>query len=158
VAVGEALECLGGNGYVEDFDLARVYREMPLLSIWEGSGNVAALDALRAITREPHTLDAFFAEVSLASGADARFDEAVARLQKEFTSYDDIELRARRIVEQMALVFQGSQLLRHAPTAVSDAFCATRLGRDWGGVFGTLPTGLDLAPILERTETGYSEA
>lgn len=156
VAVGEALECLGGNGYIEDFDLARVYREMPLLSIWEGSGNVAALDALRAMAREPHTVDAFFAEADLAAGADARYDDALARLRKELTSFDDIELRARRIVEQMALVLQGSQLLRHAPTAVADAFCATRLDRDWGGAFGTLPAGLDLAPILERTETGYA--
>lgn len=155
MAVGEALECLGGNGYIEDFDLARVYREMPLLSIWEGSGNVAALDALRAMAREPHTLDAFFAEADLATGADARYDEAVGRLRKEFTSFDDMQLRARRVVEQMALVFQGSQLLRHAPTAVADAFCASRLGRDWGGAFGTLPAGLDLAPILERTETGF---
>lgn len=155
MAVGEALECLGGNGYIEDFDLARVYREMPLLSIWEGSGNVAALDALRAMAKEPHTLDAFLAEADLAAGADARYDEAVDRLRKEFTSFDDIQLRARRIVEQMALVFQGSQLLRHAPAAVADAFCASRLGRDWGGAFGTLPAGLDLAPILERTETGF---
>jgi len=151
MATGEALECLGGNGYIEDFDLARIYREMPLLSIWEGSGNVAALDALRAVAREPHTLDAYFAEAELAAGADPRYDEALARLKKELTSFDDIELRARRIVEQLALVFQGAQLVRHAPAAVSDAFCATRLGRDWGGAFGTMPSGLDLAPILERS-------
>ncbi|WP_369415016.1 acyl-CoA dehydrogenase family protein [Nocardioides jiangxiensis] len=155
VAVGEALECLGGNGYIEEHDIARIYREMPLLSIWEGSGNVAALDALRALAKEPHTLDAFFAEAALAEGADVRYDEAVDRLKKEFTSFDDIELRARRIVEQMALVFQGSQLLRHSPAAVADAFCASRLGRDWGGALGTLPTGLDLAPIIERTATGF---
>ncbi len=146
----EALECLGGNGYIEDSDVPRLYREMPLTSIWEGSGNVAALDALRAMVKEPHTLDAFFGEVELAEGADARFDESLARLKKEFTSFDDIEHRARRIVEQLALVFQGSLLLRHAPHAVADAFCASRLDRDWGGAFGTLPTGLDLAPILER--------
>jgi len=146
----EALECLGGNGYIEDSDLPRLYREMPLMSIWEGSGNVAALDALRAIAREPHTLDAFFGELELASGADARYDEAVALLKKEFTSFDDIEMRARRIVEQMALVFQAAQLVRHAPAAVSDAFCASRLARDWGGAFGTLPTGLDLDPVIER--------
>ncbi|KRF17232.1 DNA alkylation response protein [Nocardioides sp. Soil797] len=151
MAAGEALECLGGNGYIEDSGLPRIYREMPLLSIWEGSGNVAALDALRAVGKEPHTLDAFFAEAELATGADPRYDEAVARLKKEFTSFDDLEMRARRIVEQMALVFQGSQLLRHAPAAVSDAFCASRLDRDWGGAFGTLPTGLDLAPILARS-------
>ncbi|WZH52884.1 MAG: acyl-CoA dehydrogenase family protein [Nocardioides alkalitolerans] len=154
MAAGEALECLGGNGYVEDFDLARIYRELPLLSIWEGSGNVAALDALRAMAREPHTVDAFFAEADLAVGADRRYDEALARLKKELTSFDDIELRARRVVEQLALVFQGSQLVRHAPTAVADAFCATRLAGDWGHAFGTLPAGLDLDPILERAASG----
>jgi putative acyl-CoA dehydrogenase len=150
VVVGEALECLGGNGYIEDSDLPRLYREAPLMSIWEGSGNVAALDALRALAREPQTLDAFFAEVEQAAGADARFDDALVRLKKELTSFDDIELRARRIVEQLALVFQGSLLLRHSPVAVADAFCASRLDRDRYGAFGTLPSGLDLAPVLER--------
>ena len=150
MVAAEALECLGGNGYIEDSDLPRLYREMPLLSIWEGSGNVAALDALRALAREPHVLDAFLAEAELAVGADHRYDEALTRLQKELTSFDDIEVRARRVVEQMALVLQGSQLLRHAPAAVADAFCASRLDRDWGGAFGTLPAGLDLQPILDR--------
>ena len=154
VAVGEALECLGGNGYIEDSDMPRLYREMPLLSIWEGSGNVAALDALRALAREPHTLDVFLAEVEKAEGSDARFDQALARLKKEFTSFDDIELRARRLAEQMALVFQGSLLLRHSPTAIADAFCASRLDRDWGGAFGTLPTGLDFDTILNRAVAG----
>jgi putative acyl-CoA dehydrogenase len=148
--VGEALECLGGNGYIEDFDLARIYREMPLLSIWEGSGNVAALDALRALAKQPEALDVLLAELGTAAGADRRFDDALARLQKELTSFDDLELRARRLVEQMALLLQGSLLLRHAPAAVADAFCASRLDRDWGGAFGTLPPGLDLHPILDR--------
>nr|WP_200954488.1 MULTISPECIES: acyl-CoA dehydrogenase family protein [unclassified Nocardioides] len=152
---GEALECLGGNGYTEDFDLARIYRELPLLSIWEGSGNVAALDALRAIGREPLALDAFFTEAELAAGADPRYDDAVSSLKKELTGFDDIELRARRIVEQIAVVFQAGLLLRHAPSAVSDAFCASRLSRDWGSAFGTLPAGLDLAPILERAAPGF---
>ena len=151
MVAGEALECLGGNGYIEDFDLARIYRELPLLSIWEGSGNVAALDALRALAREPHTLEAFSAELEKASGADARYDDAVSRLMKELTSFDDIELRARRVVEQMAMVFQASQLIQHGPAAVADAFCASRLDRDWGDAFGTLPPGLNLTPILERT-------
>jgi putative acyl-CoA dehydrogenase len=158
VLANEALECLGGNGYIEDFDLARIYRELPLLSIWEGSGNVAALDALRAIGREPESLDAFFAEAELALGADPRYDDAVSALKKELTQpYDvvDLELRARRLVEQIAVVFQAGLLLRHAPTAVADAFCATRLARDWGSAFGTMPAGLDLAPILERTEPGF---
>ncbi|GAA4815873.1 acyl-CoA dehydrogenase family protein [Nocardioides caeni] len=146
----EALECLGGNGYTEDFDLARIYRELPLLSIWEGSGNVAALDALRAIGREPESLDAFFAEAELAVGTDQRYDDALTSLKKEFTDFDDIELRARRLVEQIAVVFQAGLLIRFAPTAVADAFCASRLVRDWGSAFGTLPAGLDLAPIIER--------
>jgi putative acyl-CoA dehydrogenase len=158
VLANEALECLGGNGYIEDFDMARIYRELPLLSIWEGSGNVAALDALRAIGREPESLDAFFAEAELAVGTDQRYDDAVTSLKKELTQpYDvvDVELRARRICEQIAVVFQAGLLIRQAPSAVADAFCATRLARDWGSAFGTLPAGLDLAPILERTEPGF---
>jgi putative acyl-CoA dehydrogenase len=150
MVVGEALECLGGNGYIEDSDLPRIYREAPLMSIWEGSGNVAALDALRAMAREPHTLDAYFGEVELAEGADARFDDALVRLKKELTSFDDIEHRARRVVEQLATVFQGSLLIRHAPSAVADAFCASRLGGDHGAAYGTLPTGLDVDGVLER--------
>ena len=152
---GEALECLGGNGYIEDFDMARMYRESPLMSIWEGSGNVAALDVLRAIGREPHTLDAFFTEAELASGMDRRYDDALTALKKELTQFDDIELRARRLVEQIAVIFQAGLLLRHAPTAVADAFSASRLGRDWGSAFGTLPAGLDLAPIIERAGPSY---
>lgn len=155
VLANEALECLGGNGYTEDFDLARIYRELPLLSIWEGSGNVAALDALRAIGREPESLDAFFAEAELAVGSDQRYDDAVTSLKKELTDFDDIELRARRLVEQIAVVFQAGLLIRNAPTAVADAFCATRLARDWGSAFGTMPAGLDLAPILERAEPAF---
>ncbi|WP_370247374.1 acyl-CoA dehydrogenase family protein [Nocardioides sp.] len=146
----EAMECLGGNGYTEEHGLAKVYRELPLLSIWEGSGNVAALDALRAMGREPASVEAFFTEVELAAGADHRLDDAVAMVKKELSDSAELELRARRIVEQLALVLQGSLLVRHAPAAVADAFCASRLGRDWGGALGTLPPGLDLAAILER--------
>ena len=151
MVVGEALECLGGNGYIEDSDLPRLYREAPLMSIWEGSGNVAALDALRAMAREPHTLDVYFGEVEQAEGADSRFDEALVRLKKDLTSFDDIEHRARRVVEQLALVFQASLLVRHATPAVADAFCASRLGGDWGTAYGTLPAGVDVTAILERT-------
>ena len=146
----EALECLGGNGYVEDSGMPRLYREAPLMSIWEGSGNVAALDTLRALARQPESLEAFFDEVELAAGADSRLDDAVARVRKEFTSLDDLEYRARRIVEQLALVFQGSLLVQHAPAAVADAFCGSRLGGDWGVAFGTLPVGVDTATIIER--------
>ncbi|MEJ7795076.1 MAG: acyl-CoA dehydrogenase family protein [Nocardioides sp.] len=147
---GEAMECLGGNGYVEESGMPRIYRELPLLSIWEGTGNVAALDALRAMGREPESVEAFFAEVSQAAGADHRLDDAVATLHKELSDGDEVELRARRLVEQMGLVLQGSLLVRHAPPAVADAFCASRLARDWGGAFGTMPTGLDLDAILDR--------
>ncbi len=158
----EALECLGGNGYVEDSGMPRIYRELPLLSIWEGSGNVAALDALRAMRREPRAVEAFLGEVEQASGADRRFDHALADLAQELAATDagtgDLEVRARRVVERMALVLQGSLLLRHAPQPVADAFCATRLGRDWGDAFGTLPAGLDLPAIIARAEVEAGSA
>ncbi|WP_205471476.1 acyl-CoA dehydrogenase family protein [Nocardioides sp. SYSU D00038] len=147
---GEAMECLGGNGYVEDSGMPRIYRELPLLSIWEGSGNVAALDALRAMGREPASVEHFFSEVELAAGADHRLDDAIATVKKELSDLDELEVRARRVVEQLALVLQGSLLVRHAPPAVADAFCASRLGRDWGGAFGTLPAGLELGSVVER--------
>jgi putative acyl-CoA dehydrogenase len=146
--VGEALECLGGNGYVEESGLPRLYREAPLNSIWEGSGNVNALDVLRAVTREPASVEAFFAEVSLAAGGDARLDAAVDRVRKDLTEASPSS--ARRVVEGLALVLQGSLLVRHAPPAVADAFCATRLAGDWGHAFGTLPAGLDTATIVAR--------
>lgn len=149
----EALECLGGNGYVEESGMPLLYREAPLMSIWEGSGNVAALDALRAMAKQPQSAEAFVSEVRQAAGADHRLDEAIARLGKELSNLDDIEFRARRLVETMALVLQGSLLVRHAPPAVADAFCATRFGRDWGNAFGTLPPGTDTGAIIERAKT-----
>ena len=148
--VAEALECLGGNGYVEESVLPRLYREAPLNSLWEGSGNVQALDVVRVLTREPLAVQAFFVEVDLARGADARLDAAVDGLRKGLADHDDLELRARRLVERLALVLQGSLLVRHAPAAVADAFCATRLGGDWGYAFGTLPRGTDTASVLAR--------
>ncbi|AEV86057.1 acyl-CoA dehydrogenase [Actinoplanes sp. SE50] len=148
--VGEALECLGGNGYVEDSGLPRLYRDAPLNSIWEGSGNVQALDVLRALQRSPDSLEAFFAEVDAARSADHRLDSAVRDLRRELTDRTDVEVRARRLVERMALTLQGSLLVRHAPSAVADAFCASRLAGDWGHTFGTLPTGADTAAIVER--------
>jgi putative acyl-CoA dehydrogenase len=147
----EALECLGGNGYVEDFPMARLYREAPLNSIWEGSGNVNALDVLRALAREPQALETFFVEASAAEGADRRLDDAVAAVKGELTDDGDIEMRARRIVERMALVLQGSLLVRYSPPAVADAFCASRLGGDWGYAFGTLPRQVDTTAILDRS-------
>ncbi|WP_427918225.1 acyl-CoA dehydrogenase family protein [Streptomyces sp. cg40] len=144
----EALECLGGNGYVEDSGMPRHYREAPLLSIWEGSGNVNALDVLRALSRDPGPAEALFAELALARGADARLDAAVSRLKG--TLSEATETGARRLVEQMALTLQASLLVRHAPSAVADAFCATRLSGDWGHAFGTLPDSADLDAIVAR--------
>jgi len=144
----EALECLGGNGYVEESGMPRLYREAPLQSIWEGSGNVAALDALRALTKQPETAEAFFAELDLAAGADRRLDQAVARLRKELG--DPSEVKARHLAEAMALTLQGALLIRHGDPAVADAFAASRLGGDWGHAFGTLPSGTDTAAIVSR--------
>ncbi|MGW1914778.1 acyl-CoA dehydrogenase family protein [Streptomyces sp. NPDC002076] len=146
----EAAECLGGNGYVEESGLPRLVRESPLNSIWEGAGNVQALDVLRALQREPGALDACLTEIGRSHGADHRLDRAVKDLFTELADLDAVEGRARRIVERLALVLQGSLLVRHAPPEVADAFCASRLGGDHGASFGTLPTGLDLAPIVER--------
>jgi putative acyl-CoA dehydrogenase len=146
----EALECLGGNGYVEASGMPRLYREAPLASIWEGSGNVMALDVLRALARSPEALDAFFAEVDEASGADPRFDAFTAATRAELSDPEAIEPRARRVVERMALCLQGSLLVRHAPAAVADAFCAARLAGDAGLSYGTLPPGVDAAAIVSR--------
>ncbi|MET9574408.1 DNA alkylation response protein [Streptomyces massasporeus] len=148
----EALECLGGNGYVEDSGMPRHYREAPLLSIWEGSGNVNALDVLRALSREPDTAEALFGELALARGADTRLDAAVTRLKTGLSEAS--ATTARRLVEQMALTLQAFLLVRHAPPAVADAFCATRLGGDWGHAFGTLPESAGLDAIVERALPG----
>jgi putative acyl-CoA dehydrogenase len=147
---GEALECFGGNGYVEESGMPRLYRESPLNSIWEGSGNVQCLDVLRAMVRGPEALDAYFGEVEEGAGADPRLDAAIEKLRSELTDLDAIESRARRVVEQMALVLQGSLAVRFADAAVADAFCASRLGGDWGRAFGTLPKGTDFDRIIKR--------
>jgi putative acyl-CoA dehydrogenase len=148
--VAEAMEVLGGNGYVEDSGLPRLYRQSPLNSIWEGSGNVIALDVLRAMGRSSDTLAAVTAEIELARGADARFDEAVKRLHAELGEPDQLPFRARRVAGLLALCLQGSLLLRHSPAVVADAFCASRLGGDWGAVLGTLPAGSGSDKIVER--------
>ena len=146
----EALECLGGNGYVEESGLPRLYREAPLVSIWEGSGNVAALDTLRAMAREPEAVEALFAELEQAAGSDARYDDALALLRKQISDTEQLEYRARHVVELLAMTLQGSLLLRHGDPAVAEAFVASRLARDWGVAYGTLPTGLDTDTILQR--------
>ncbi|MEV6727904.1 MULTISPECIES: acyl-CoA dehydrogenase family protein [unclassified Streptomyces] len=148
--VAEALECLGGNGYVEESGLPRLLRESPLNSIWEGSGNVQALDVLRALQREPQALNAFLQEVGQARGADHRLDSAIKGLLTELADLEGIEARARRVVERIALVLQGSLLVRWAPPEVADAFCASRLGGDGGAAFGTLPHSLGLGALVER--------
>jgi putative acyl-CoA dehydrogenase len=146
----EALECLGGNGYVEESGMPRLYREAPLASIWEGSGNVMSLDVLRALTRSPRSLEIFLEEVELARGADSRLDARVQELKSQFTDAPTLETRARRVVESMALCLEGSLLVRNAPPAVADAFCASRLAGEAGLEYGTLPAGVDFEGILAR--------
>ena len=146
----EAMECLGGAGYVEESGMPRLYREAPLASIWEGSGNVISLDVLRALVRTPRSLEVFMHELKLAQGADARLDERVRELESQFSDSATLESRARRVVESMALCLEGSLLVRHAPGAVADAFCAARLAGDGGLEYGTLPAGTDFEAIIAR--------
>ncbi len=150
VLAAEALECHGGNGYVEESMMPRLYREAPLNGIWEGSGNVMCLDVLRAMGQSPESVAAFFAELDVARGADARLDAFVAGLRTELGDFNAIEVRARRLVERMALALQGSLLVRHAGHDVADAFCASRLAGDHGLAFGTLPPAVDFGRIIER--------
>ncbi len=147
--VAEALECLGGNGYVEESVLPRLFRESPLNSLWEGAGNVNALDLWRAASREPESVEALLAEIGLAAGGDARLDEAAGRLRAELADAEDLEYRARSVAGLAALCLQASLLVRHAPPEIADAFCATRLGAG-DRTYGTLPRGVDCAGIVER--------
>jgi putative acyl-CoA dehydrogenase len=149
--VTEALECHGGNGYVDEGIMGRLYREAPLGSIWEGSGNVQCLDVLRAMKKTPAVVDALVGELDKARGADKRYDAFLDRALASLKPTDDIELRARRMVETLAVALQGSLLVQHAPKEIADAFCASRLAGDWGHEYGTLPPGLALDPILERS-------
>jgi putative acyl-CoA dehydrogenase len=147
----EALECLGGNGYVEESIMPRLVRESPLNSIWEGSGNVNALDVLRALARERGVLDAYVAEIALARGANALLDAAETALERDLRDSRDDAYRARAIVSRMAVVLQAALLVRYAPANVSEAFCAARLGPDAAGyVYGALPRGVDTRSIVER--------
>jgi putative acyl-CoA dehydrogenase len=148
--VAEALECLGGNGYVEESGLPLLFRESPLNSIWEGSGNVNALDVLRALTREPEVLEAWINEVGAARGADHRLDRAVDDTLALLGDLAGLESGARRLAGQMSTCLQGSLLVRFAPPEVADAFCASRLGTSYNGTFGTLAGG-DLRAIVDRT-------
>jgi len=146
----EAMECLGGNGYVEDSGMPRLYREAPLMGIWEGSGNVSALDTLRAMATRPESVEVFFEELGQAAGQDSRLDGHITRLRSQLADLNDIQFRARKVAEDICLALQGSLLVRHGHPAVAEAFLATRLDGRWGGAYGTMPAGLDVAPILER--------
>jgi len=146
----EALECLGGNGYVEDSRMPRLFRESPLMSIWEGSGNVAALDALRAIGREPQTLAALLDEFDSAVGADRAYDEAVAAVKDSLGDTESLEYRARHLVGRLAALLSASLLIRYGHPAVADAYVRSRLDGSWGAVFGTLPGGVDTAALISR--------
>jgi putative acyl-CoA dehydrogenase len=159
----EALECLGGNGFVEDSVMPLLFRDSPLNSIWEGSGNVAALDVLRAAIKEPEGLPAFLAECELAAGAEPRLDAHLAdvrrRVHEAFTGGEgesaeqrlyESQFGARRLVEDLAVALQASLLIRYAPPAVADGFCAGRLAGERGRVYGTLPAGVDAKAIIDR--------
>jgi len=147
--VAEALECLGGNGYVEESGMPLLYREAPLNSVWEGSGNVNALDVLRALSREPEVLAAWITEVGQARGVDARLDRAVDQTLTLLGDSGSLEVSARRLAGRMAACLQGSLLIRFAPPEVADVFCASRLGATYDGTFGALDGG-DLQAIVER--------
>ncbi len=146
----EAMECLGGNGYVEEGVLARLYREMPLNSIWEGAGNIMALDLLRALRQGPEVSAALDAELAPAKGANPHFDRFIARLPQRLEDAAAQESSARRLAQDVALAVQAALLKQHAPDFVFDAFCASRLAGDWGYAFGTLPASCDVERIIER--------
>src|SRR5437764_13770170 len=158
----EALECLGGNGFVEDSGMPVLYRDAPLNSIWEGSGNVAALDVLRAMVKEPAGLAAFMAECELAAGGDPRLDAHLSRVrartravfgedgQSDEQRLYDSQFQARRLVEDLAVALQASLLVRHSPDAVADAFCASRLAGEGGRVYGTLPPSVHASSFSDQ--------
>jgi putative acyl-CoA dehydrogenase len=147
---GEAMECLGGSGYVEESGLPRLYREAPVNSIWEGSGNVLCLDVLRALRREPECADAVAAELALARGANRRLDVFVTYVISDLHRQVEDATSGRRLVSRIARALQASLLVRHAPSFVADAFVASRIAGDDYGEFGTLPAGLDLPAIVRR--------
>ncbi|HEX9208778.1 MAG TPA: isovaleryl-CoA dehydrogenase [Steroidobacteraceae bacterium] len=146
----EALECIGGSGVMEDSMMPRLFRESPVNAVWEGSGNVQCLDVLRAMQKAPAAVDAFFAEIGKARGTDATLDAYVAALVRELRDPAELEFRARDVVDRMALAIQAALLVQHAPTAVSDAFCRSRLAAAGHHNFGALPRGVDCGAIIER--------
>lgn len=153
----EAMECLGGNGYVEESPLSRIYREAPVNGIWEGSGNVICLDVLRAAARDPESLGAVLEEIDGAAALDRRLAVFMGELELAFSSENDRELRARRLVQKLAVALQASLMLRHAPPAAASAFCASRLQGDSGAGFGTLPSGAALGEIIDQAGVSAME-
>jgi len=151
----EAMETIGGSAVMENSIMPRFYREAPINTIWEGSGNVQCLDVLRAMQKDPNSLDAFFKEVALAKGSDKNFDAYFAKLQNEFTNLENLEYRARSVVEKMAIAVQGSLMLRYADSAAADAFIAGRMGENSGNTYGMLPQGLDLASIIDHARVEF---
>jgi len=148
----EAMECLGGNGAIEDFMMARLYREAPINAIWEGSGNVQALDMLRALERSPAVLEAWFDELAITTGQHRLLDSAVVRLKQDFSDREKMQYRARSLIEQLALTLQASLLLRGGNQAVAEAFIASRLGSEPRHNYGSLPRGVDVATLLQRAD------
>ena len=148
--VAECMECHGGAGYLDEWPIARLYRQAPLNGIWEGSGNVICLDVLRALKREPRAGEVFLTEIRAMAGANAHLARTIADLEQSLTNASIIEESARHLVEMMAKALQGSLLLRYAPHSVSDVFCATRLGGDCGGAYGAMSAKGDVKAIIER--------
>ncbi len=146
----EAMEVLGGNGYVEESIMPRLYRQAPLNSIWEGAGNVMCLDVLRAMRKEPRALDALLAEIDAGARRSAALARHADRIRAELADADGAESSARRLVEAIALALQAALLVQHAPPEVAEPFCASRLERGLGGAFGTLPRATPFAAILAR--------
>jgi putative acyl-CoA dehydrogenase len=146
--VAECMECHGGAGYIEEWPIARLYRQAPLNGIWEGSGNIICLDVLRVLSRTPLALDALLTEFDRAAGANLHLDRAVGALTDQVVRPD--EAQARSVVESLALILQAVLLVQHAPSAVSDAFCGTRLSGDRSSTFGSAGTAVDVDTILAR--------
>lgn len=146
----EAMECIGGNGVMDDFIMARLYRDAPINAIWEGSGNVQALDMIRAMVKTPAAVNTWFVEMAKTKGADARLDASIKQLQKELTDVSDMEYRARSVIEQMALTMQASLLVQAGNSAVAEAFIASRLGAKGEHNYGSLPRGIDVKTLINR--------
>jgi len=150
-AVSEAMEATGGNGYVEESIMPRLYRDVPVNSIWEGSGNVQCLDVLRSMQKEPESIEVLLNEIKSAGGANVNFDNYIVAAERELLDADNLEFRARRVVEKLAVALQASVLLKNAPDYVAEAFCNSRLANDRSLNFGTLPTGIEIQKIIARS-------